>query len=364
MTESRNILLVLALLLTGAVAHSGRGAELRLRTECRPQGSLVVLGDVAEILSAKREEAKALAAIELFPTPPAGDKRFVRVRELQDLLAMRGVNLAAHSFSGASPVTVHGASEVKEKPALQRPSTPVVMRATRMVQDALVRYLDQQASSGGAWSVELELDDEQARLVSASRRALSVEGGTPPWIGPQQFVISLDSPDGPARFSIQVRVTLPSAIVVAAESVARGAVIRAADVRLEARPPAARVGEPFGRIEEVVGKEATRAVAAGEVLDAQTVRNAVLVRRGDAVTVFARGPGVQVRTTGRAREQGGLGDLVTVESLADRRTYYAKVCGTQEVEVDGPSVAATAAQSVRPAAAAPRSAKRETRRGL
>jgi hypothetical protein len=51
------------------------------------------------------------------------------------------------------------------------------------------------------------------------------------------------------------------------------------------------------------------------------------------VTVFARCPGVRVRTTGRALEDGALGDLVTIESLADRKSFFARVCGPQEVEV-------------------------------
>ena len=49
-----------------------------------------------------------------------------------------------------------------------------------------------------------------------------------------------------------------------------------------------------------------------------SIRRPVVVRRGDAVTLYARSAGLRVRTTVRAREDGGVGDLITVESLDDR----------------------------------------------
>ena len=49
---------------------------------------------------------------------------------------------------------------------------------------------------------------------------------------------------------------------------------------------------------------------------------------------------MQVRTTGRALDDGGLDDLVGVESVKDRRRFTARVSGYQELEVfaRGPSV--------------------------
>ncbi len=63
------------------------------------------------------------------------------------------------------------------------------------------------------------------------------------------------------------------------------------------------------------------------------VRQPLAVHRGEVVTVLARAGGIRIRTNARAREEGSVGELVAVESLLNRSTYYARVSGTREVEV-------------------------------
>ena len=87
-------------------------------------------------------------------------------------------------------------------------------------------------------------------------------------------------------------------------------------------------------LDEVVGKEATRAVPAGTVLQTTALRAPVIIRRGEVITVYCRSPGIRVRTEARAREDGGLGDLISVEPLSDRKKVFsARVSGIQEAEV-------------------------------
>src|SRR6185437_7085362 len=76
-------------LLPSACVHA---AEIELRSECNASG-LVRLGDVAEIHATDAAEIKRLQEMELFPAPAVGNKSFVRAREIQDLLALRGMNL-------------------------------------------------------------------------------------------------------------------------------------------------------------------------------------------------------------------------------------------------------------------------------
>ena len=62
-------------------------------------------------------------------------------------------------------------------------------------------------------------------------------------------------------------------------------------------------------------------------------RHRLAVHRGEVVSVLARAGGIRIRTNARAREEGSVGELVAVESLLNRSTYYARVSGTREVEV-------------------------------
>ena len=314
-------------------ATTVQAAELRLRVQCTATGAVVQLGDVAEIFSADHGQAQRLAAIELFAAPLPPQQRFLRLRELQDLLLLRGVNLAEHTFSGSSQVTVQGRAAVAR---VERPPQDLTPTAVRKIQqrlcEAVVQYLKQHAAADQAWIVEAELSEEEARLVADAGRSLTITGGKAPWTGAQRFVISVASPKGPEQFALDAQVSLPAMAVVTARALSRGGVIRAGDVELVAVGGDQGDGD-FHTLAEVMGKEATRAIQAGKALTHDLIHAPFLVRRGEVVTVYARAAGIRIRTMARARDDGGDGELVAVESLTDRSTFFARVSGIREVEV-------------------------------
>jgi len=326
-------LLLAATCLLPAVAFA---AEFRMRAECPCRGPVVTLGDVAEVLTADSEQARSLAAIELFASPPPGGQRFLRLRELQDLLLGRGVNLAEHIFSGYGQTVVLGPAPAPGTDENRPVGSQAVQRAQRQVAEAVVRYLRQYVSATEPWTASVALDDRQARLLAGTVRGLSVHGGSPPWTGGQRFAVSIDAEDGPRRLEVDAQVGVQPAVVVAVRSLSRGAVVRPEDVQLQSAEGAGPPEGVFHAVDDVIGKETLRAVPVGAIFEAAGVRAPLLVRRGEAVTVYARAAGIRVRTTARAREDGALGDPVDVESLFDRKTYQARVCGFQEVEVDTP----------------------------
>lgn len=158
--------------------------------------------------------------------------------------------------------------------------------------------------------------------------------------------------------TLHVRATPRPQVVVARRTLAPGTVITPADIDLtEAGPtysfdhaapdgsttvsrlqlngrPRAAVQTTPAKWDECIGMETTRTVAAGQVLTADALRQPTLVKRGEAVTVYARSRGVVVRVTGRALESGSRGSLISVESLDNRQRFLARVSGLQEVVVE------------------------------
>jgi len=325
------------------------GAEVQLRARCQPRAAIVTLGDVADVLCTDAAEAKRLAATELFPAPAAGQTRILRVRELQDMLAERGVGLAGHRLSGSSQVTIAAPGDRDSGGDAPAVSASLVKRAERLVSEAITRFLREQ-SGDDSWQVEVRLSDAQAAAIPADGRKISIGGGRPPWTGTQQFTVlaSDAAPPGGLVVSAEVAQRLP--VVVINRALARGDAIRPGDVQLQRPSPETAGLETFHSLEDVAGMETTQAVPAGTVLQRSMVRSPLLVHRGEIVTVYARGAGIRVRATARAREDGALGDLVAVESLLDRKAYTARVCGIQEAEVyaravqGGPSPAGDAAR--------------------
>jgi len=333
-------LFAVLLVLAGTGGRPATGAELRLKPECRCAGPLVTLGDVVEVFASDEAEAASLRAIELFPTPAPPGQRYVRLREIEDLLLLRGVDLTVHRFSGAAQVLIRPEGPRAEPGAAPPRTSPLTVAAQRQakqrLEEAIVAHLRAVGPADVPWLVEVEPSEEQARWLADPAAVVSAAAQpSPPGVesGRRQFQITVQTPQDTVRFAIEADVAAVPPVVVSVESLPRGALVRATDVALVRLPPGQGRTEGLHSLDEVVGKETTRAIPKGQAFAADWVRSPLLVRRGDVVTVSARSGGVCVRTTARARDDGSLGELVAVESLADRSTYYARVVRPREVEV-------------------------------
>ncbi|QDU94307.1 flagellar basal body P-ring formation chaperone FlgA [Lignipirellula cremea] len=92
-------------LLTISLSHlSAEASEVHLQSHAQPARPLVVLGDIAKIYDVDPANAAKLAAIELFPAPSRPTA--FRIRELQDLLSLRGCDMSKCRFEGASVILV------------------------------------------------------------------------------------------------------------------------------------------------------------------------------------------------------------------------------------------------------------------
>ena len=206
-------------------------------------------------------------------------------------------------------------------------------KATSRLHEALVAYFRHNGAAREVPTVEFQLTDDQARAIATASPNPTVSGGTPPWTGLQRITVTLAGATGPIEFPLDVQLSHPTIVAVAARGLTRGSVVRPEDVVLSGNAPSGGQGVGFRSAEEVIGREVTKGIAEGSVIDRGDVRVPVMVRRGDVVTVYARSPGIRIKSLARAKDDGGVGDLVGLESLYDRKTFFARVCGVQEVEI-------------------------------
>lgn len=319
------------LLVLGAVVRPAATAEVRLRDRCACAANLVTLGDVADILPAADPAAERLAAVELFPAPASGQVRYLRLRELQDLLLNRGVSLAEHRFSGASQAVIEAAAPRAEA-AAETFSSSQVQRARRRIETALTRALEK-AGETSPMIFTFTLNDAQTRLVGQAVQEVAATGGRAPWVGPQQFTVAVIAEGQREEFALDVQLALPPQVVVAKTTLSRGSLIGPQDVELRFAVAGENLDECFTRVADVIEGEATRQVVPGSVLARSDVRARLLVRQGQVVSVYARSAGIRVRTIARARGDAAAGELVEVESIEDRSRFLAQVTGVQEVQV-------------------------------
>jgi flagella basal body P-ring formation protein FlgA len=327
-------------------------AEIRLKPQARTSASIVTLGDVADVFAADAFQGEQLRGIELGPAPAPGRRRYVRIREVQDAVWTRGINLSLHQFSGVEQTEVAGPADVAVAETQAFHAEPAEReRAERTVSNLLLAYLRKQTNPREPFQLSFSLNDAQIEKVLVYGSRLIVEGGAAPWVGAQQFTLGLTDGKTPVRFAVDALSSLPPGIVAVIKPLSAGSIICPTDVEIRSPTGVNPSIQPFRRIEDVVGQETTWSIPAGTVLTPQSVRRPIVVRRGQPVTVYARSAGLRVRTTARAREDGGLGDLITVEPLQSRDAFYAKVTGVQEAEVFA-APAAAAPLATAPAAPA------------
>ncbi len=136
----------------------------------------------------------------------------------------------------------------------------------------------------------------------------------------------------------------PTKVLVAARDLPRNQTIRESDLKLTDFTGVLRASKPTDQPSDVLGRETTRPIPAGQVIDVSQLQRPVLIRRNDTVTVLSRSAGVEVRTQAKATEDGALGDLIVLESPGNKQKYSARVAAVQlaEVYASGATVARVA----------------------
>ena len=110
--------------------------------------------------------------------------------------------------------------------------------------------------------------------------------------------------------------------------------IEADDVAM-ARTPMTMLPQQYAmNLDEVIGKRAVRPIAPYVPIQASTLAQPYLVRKGDCVTIEAKRGGLQIQTIGIMKVVGQVGQTVTVTNQDSGKDLRAKVIGPGLVRVD------------------------------
>jgi flagellar basal body P-ring formation protein FlgA len=128
-------------------------------------------------------------------------------------------------------------------------------------------------------------------------------------------------------------------VAVPAHDIARGAKIAEDDLTYQA-VSAGRAGSNIIRdIADVAGKEARRALRAGELIRPTDLKRPTLVAKGATVTMIFEAPGMRLTSVGRALNEGAEGDSITVLNPTSYRQVEATVTAPGTVRVGAPRTA-------------------------
>jgi flagellar basal body P-ring formation protein FlgA len=313
------ILLLLALA-SPAAAQATPPAAPTLRPMVTVASDIVRIGDLIE-------NAGAAADVAIFRSPDLGTTGFVPTSRVVDAVSTRVVGL-----------DTNGIAEVS------------VTRASRSIgfaelETRITRALAAQYGVGDAKNLALVFDREF--------RTLQFE---PTEADLQLARLYYDRRTGrfDATFEMAGRARQPSLrftgaavetteVAVLTRALARGNVIKEADVVVERRPKADSGPDMIATSEEAIGLAARRALRAGQALRLAELVKPEIVQRNEMVTLVYEVPGIVLTMRGKALESGAVGDVVNVLNVQSKRTIQGNVIGPGRVGVTGrtPHAAAT-----------------------
>jgi flagella basal body P-ring formation protein FlgA len=145
------------------------------------------------------------------------------------------------------------------------------------------------------------------------------------------FIFSQNSRDvGRSRVTAQVDLSVQ--VLVAARALPRGRELAAEDLTLAFLPYTLARGA-LSDPDQALGATLKTALAAGAPLRERSLAQSFLVLNGDIVVLVARQGNLNVTTTGEAKADGSLGDIITIMNQSSKKNVRGRIVGPGRVEV-------------------------------
>lgn len=121
-------------------------------------------------------------------------------------------------------------------------------------------------------------------------------------------------------------------VVVPVRNISRYELINEADLQVETRTGRV-IPSDLAHLEDLIGKRSTRLLPESVPITRSGAEVPPVIDRGASITIIAQVGSVQVRTTGIAKEAGGLDEIIAVENVNSRQVVYGQIIDPESVVV-------------------------------
>ena len=337
-----------------ALCTTGNAAIVRFHETATIENAVVTLGDIADVTDVDPTLTKKLQETVLGPAPAPGTEKHFRFIDMRARLRAVGINLADLEFSGHSVVRVQ-TPKVTQAAVVLEPITRIQQTAAsrapspREIEQAETRLIQAVRETIHHRWPELQLDTVNVSIVPSSvsladshalhtfmrQESIQLTGWQGPVDTPQVLTeTTTDSQGEPVRLTIQCQIQIQPFVLTVAESVPRGHILQASDLKwVQSLSHEQAITVP----ENIVGRQTKRAIRHGEAIETKDLERVLLVRSRDIVTVTVRSGGISVRREMKSLSDGGLDDPITVMSLTGQDRLTARVTGVHTAEIPSPT---------------------------
>lgn len=180
--------------------------------------------------------------------------------------------------------------------------------------------------NSGTTRIQIDEIDSRLRLSACESAPVAF---LPPGVNPRgNITVGVRcSGSKPWKLYVSARVRTYDDVVVLTRSLPRHAEITAADVHVVQRELTNTSSPPLTRVEEAIGKRLIRSVPADRPLTHNILKKPIVIRRGQRVTLLYKSPGLEVRGSGMALDDGGAGERISARPQGNPRTVTGIVLG-------------------------------------
>jgi len=312
---------VLAMMLYPLAVFGNAKITIQMRTTSTVGNDVVCLGDVSDIESADQRITQELSGIKIADAPLAGQSRWIHANEIKVRLKQAGLDEQQYRIAASGPVRV-----------LRRYATVTPAKINAAVKAFVLHHAPWKPNQLKLHKFTLD----QELTVPPGKVTFQV---TAPkhtdWLGPIPFNV-LVMVDGQAVKKVTAPATIEvwSDVVLAAKPLGKFQPIHADDILIKKMNLARVPSNAIASGEQVLGRRATRNIAANSILRNDQVEMPPVIKRGDVVQVIAESEILKVTAKGLAKENGVKGDRIQVMNLGSKKIIYALVVDGQTVQVE------------------------------
>jgi flagella basal body P-ring formation protein FlgA len=313
------ILLQLGVLIGSAFAE---GITVIVAPEAKIEGTVITLGQVAEISGDDTGWVKSLGQLKLGSAPPLGSSMTLTKELLTMRLAASGsdfrgivwkipdtviVSTSSQSISGQTLMD-KAIAAVREQVALQVGTRDVTINSNGSVQELVVPVGKIELVANLPYGIHYNMPTNVTLVVNSNGQVFT-------------------------KVPIKLDVKEYRQVVLAADQINLTELFSIRNLRYE-RMDIGRLGTGyFTDISKVLGLASRRSLKPGTVITDSMVVKPILIKRGATINIVARIGGMEVSAIGQAMQDGAEGQLIRVQNVNSAKLVSARVVDETTVQV-------------------------------
>lgn len=322
--RSIRLFLLLGIFILFPGIAGAQGLTVKVAADTIVTGPQIILGEVAEIEGDDPARVETLSQMNLGQTPPPGQSITLSMETFgARLLNSKGADLSGIDWQVPPYVKITSASQKLSGDKIVAEAQNYIFSQFKgqSADDLIVSPIGKQN--------DLALPPGDVSLTVSAPQGIRFGG-------PAGINVNV-SVNGQLITTARVRfqVDLFEEVVVTVQPISSGTTLTLDNLKMERRNLSRSNSslEFITDINKVLGLAARRSVGTGIILDSSMITKPVILQRGQTVTIVAQRGGIEIRTSGVARQDGYEGQLIRVQNIDSKKMLSAKVINSETVRV-------------------------------